>query len=349
MDNSEESTSIELNTMTEYGARDNSNGGAAGTKGNGGGEEDDIDNFRLVEPSETPESSEEDEEGKNGKKNVKKAREVWDNKAQFILTLVGYAVGLGNIWRFSYLTAKNGGSAFMIPYLIMLFLLGVPLFYLELLLGQSLRKGPILTWHKLLPNFTGVGIASVVVIVYICLYYNVIIAWVIFYFFNSFQSPLPWAKCDGFNVLEKDLSDVLGNYTGNVRELESCFNESTEYFWYTSAVGASTDIASAGVFNWKIFLCLMAAWVLIYVCLFRGIESSGKIVYFTATFPYLILVCLFFRAVTLDGAGDGLKFLFLPDKGFQVFIAGFSPSLMCSFSTDPLNFHKLLFALSHGV
>ena len=114
MDNSEESTSIELKTMNEYGARDvspNSNGGAAGPKGNGGGEEDDIDNFQLVEPTETPESSEEGEEGKNGKKNVKKkAREVWDNKVQFILTLVGYAVGLGNIWRFSYLTAKNGGS-----------------------------------------------------------------------------------------------------------------------------------------------------------------------------------------------------------------------------------------------
>ena len=120
-------------------------------------------------------------------------------------------------------------GAFMIPYLVMLFLLGIPLFYLELLLGQSLRKGPVLTWHKLLPNFTGVGIASVVVIVYICLYYNVIIAWVIFYFFNSFQSPLPWAKCDGFDVLKKDLSDVLVNYTGNVGELESCFNESTEY------------------------------------------------------------------------------------------------------------------------
>ena len=47
-------------------------------------------------------------------------------------------------------------------------------------------------------------------------------------------------------------------------------------------------------------------------------SSSSQIVYFTATFPYLILVCLFFRAVTLDGAGDGVKFLFLPDKGFQV-------------------------------
>ena len=118
MDNSGESTSIELKTITEYGARDvspNSNGdGRAKAGAKGSGDEDDIDNFRLVEPSEAAEGSEDDEEGKNGKKNgkknVKKAREVWDNKVQFILTLIGYAVGLGNIWRFSYLTAKNGGS-----------------------------------------------------------------------------------------------------------------------------------------------------------------------------------------------------------------------------------------------
>ena len=113
MDNSDESTSIELKTMSEYGARDistNSNGAAAGERRNGGREEDDIDNFQLVEPSEAAESSEDEEGAKKGKNVKKKAREVWDNKIQFILTLVGYAVGLGNIWRFSYLTAKNGGS-----------------------------------------------------------------------------------------------------------------------------------------------------------------------------------------------------------------------------------------------
>ena len=110
----------------------------------------------------------------------------------------------------------------------MLFLLGIPLFYLELLLGQSIRKGPILVWNKLLPNFTGIGIASVVVIFYICLYYNVIIAWVIFYFFNSFQSPLPWAKCFGHEVQGSNLSQILVNFSGNVLNLERCFNESTE-------------------------------------------------------------------------------------------------------------------------
>lgn len=99
--------------MSEYGARDispNSNGTAAGERRNGGREEDDIDNFQLVEPSEAAESSGDEEGAKKGKNVKNKAREVWDNKIQFILTLVGYAVGLGNIWRFSYLTAKNGGS-----------------------------------------------------------------------------------------------------------------------------------------------------------------------------------------------------------------------------------------------
>ena len=115
MDNSNESTSIELKTMSEYGARDispNSNGTAAAEDGHAEGgkrEEEDIDTFQLVEPPEAAENGAVEEAGK-GKNVKKKAREVWDNKIQFILTLIGYAVGLGNIWRFSYLTAKNGGS-----------------------------------------------------------------------------------------------------------------------------------------------------------------------------------------------------------------------------------------------
>lgn len=112
----------------------------------------------------------------------------------------------------------------------MLFLLGIPLFYLELLLGQGIRKGPVLVWQKFLPNFTGVGIASVFVIVYISLYYNVIISWVIFYFFNSFQDPLPWAKCCDYDVLKDNLTSILenGNETCNFDDLKICFNESTE-------------------------------------------------------------------------------------------------------------------------
>ena len=120
-------------------------------------------------------------------------------------------------------------GAFIIPYLVMLFLLGIPLFYLELLLGQGIKKGPVLVWHKFLPNFTGVGIASVFVIVYISLYYNVIIAWVIFYFFNSFRDPLPWAQCLGHNIQSCGNDNITSNFSDSrILLWQRCCNESTE-------------------------------------------------------------------------------------------------------------------------
>lgn len=97
-----ESSSIELKAMTEYGTRSVSPKDKA---------DDDIDGIQLKEPEPVSDGETDEESGGKNSGNIKKkAREVWDNKIQFILTLVGYAVGLGNIWRFSYLTAKNGGS-----------------------------------------------------------------------------------------------------------------------------------------------------------------------------------------------------------------------------------------------
>lgn len=66
------------------------------------------------------------------------------------------------------------------------------------------------------------------------------------------------------------------------------------------------------MFNWKIALSLVAAWILVYMCMIKGIASSGKVVYVTATFPYLVLIIFFFRGITLKGATDGLKHLFTP-------------------------------------
>ncbi len=120
-------------------------------------------------------------------------------------------------------------GAFLFPYLIMLVLLGIPLFYLELTLGQGTRKGPVGAWKKVAPNLIGVGVAAAIVNSYICLYYNVIIAWVIYYFFSSFTAFLPWGNCFGHVVLSLNSTqrmDLLVNNTG--LDWSSCFNYSSE-------------------------------------------------------------------------------------------------------------------------
>lgn len=72
------------------------------------------------------------------------------------------------------------------------------------------------------------------------------------------------------------------------------------------------DINSPIDFNWKIAFALVVAWILVYMCMIKGIASSGKVVYVTATFPYIVLIIFFFRGATLKGAGDGVKHLFTP-------------------------------------
>ena len=117
----------------------------------------------------------------------------------------------------------------------MLVIVGVPLFYLETLLGQATQRGPIMAWYKICPNLWGIGLGAVFVTVFISLYYNVIISWIILYFFNSFQNPLPWAKCEGYTVSTnitknieylQDQLDMNHSYS-DLQSLASCMNDST--------------------------------------------------------------------------------------------------------------------------
>lgn len=86
----------------------------------------------------------------------------------------------------------------------------------------------------------------------------------------------------------------------------------TQFFWYRTTLIISDDINTPENFNWKIALALLIAWILVYLCMIKGIASSGKVVYVTATFPYLVLIIFFFRGITLKGAGDGIRHLFTP-------------------------------------
>jgi solute carrier family 6 (neurotransmitter transporter, glycine) member 5/9 len=123
-------------------------------------------------------------------------RGKWANKTEFLLSCMGYAIGLGNIWRFPYLCYNNGGGAFLIPYLLMLVVFGIPLYYMEVALGQFGSVG-CLTMFKMAPILKGAGYAMIFVNTVVMLYFNVIVAYPILYLFRSFTfSELPWARCN---------------------------------------------------------------------------------------------------------------------------------------------------------
>ncbi|XP_067095054.1 solute carrier family 6 member 19b [Osmerus mordax] len=227
-------------------------------------------------------------------------RPKWDNKAQYMLTCVGFCVGLGNVWRFPYLCQSHGGGAFMIPFLILLVLEGIPLLHLEFAIGQRLRKGSLGVWSTIHPCLAGVGIASMCVSLMISLYYNTIIAWVMWYFYNSFQNPLPWSQCP-----------INSNMTGLVEECVR--SSSVDYFWYRETLNTSPNIVEDGGLQWWMVICLVGAWSVLYICIIRGIETTGKAVYVTSTLPYVVLTIFLIRGLTLKGSLSGVKFLFTPD------------------------------------
>ncbi|XP_066528453.1 sodium- and chloride-dependent neutral and basic amino acid transporter B(0+) [Hoplias malabaricus] len=253
----------------------------------------------------------------------------WSNKREYLLSMIGYAVGLGNVWRFPYLTYKHGGGAFLIPYFIMLSIAGLPLFFMESSFGQFCSQGPINVW-KAVPILQGVGITMMLVSTFVSIYYNVIIAYSIYYLFASFQSPLPWSDCSGWsgmdcNVTAREYCNMTAynesliavNMSAMADGNQSCPEEllvtvplqsPSERYWDMVALQRSSSMDETGPVVWHLALCLLLGWILIAAALFKGIKSSGKVVYFTATFPYAVLLILLIRGVTLEGARDGIEY-----------------------------------------
>ncbi|KAG7482633.1 sodium-and chloride-dependent glycine transporter 2 [Solea senegalensis] len=297
-----------------------------------------TDGNTSVQPGTVAGADVDDDDG--GDEN--KARGNWSNKLDFILSMVGYAVGLGNVWRFPYLAFQNGGGAFLIPYLTMLGIAGIPIFLLEVSLGQFASQGPVSVW-KCIPALQGCGIAMLIISVLIAIYYNIIMCWTLYYLFASLKGSLPWANCrNEWNTVECKDKDMLlldscilrdrnitsiknssfclsANTVGNLTKLlnmtmdsnKTYVSPSEEYFKY-NVLHISKGIEYPGDLRWPLAGCLLLAWLIVYASLAKGIKSSGKVVYFTATFPYVVLVILLIRGVTLPGAADGILYFITP-------------------------------------
>ncbi|XP_037552075.1 sodium- and chloride-dependent GABA transporter 2-like [Nematolebias whitei] len=183
-------------------------------------------------------------------------RGQWSNKVEFILSVAGSIIGLGNMWRFPYLCYKNGGGAFLIPYLIFLFTCGVPVFFLETALGQFTSQGGITCWRKVSPLFegedhsrktatsqiltdyckffcfnrAGLGYGTQVIVTLLNFYYIIVLAWGIFYLYFSFSGDLAWSSCNNTWNTENCVEFQRRNTTVNETILRNATSPVME-FW----------------------------------------------------------------------------------------------------------------------
>jgi len=279
------------------------------------------------------------------------SRGQYANKLELLLSLIGYAVGLGNVWRFPYLAYTYGGGAFLLPYFAALLLLGLPIFILELGLGQITRRGTLGVWQQLkLPRWQGIGMAATLCTFMVGLYYNVILAWTIYYLGRTFMAMptgvLPWSDAAaGFECPQTTLypsievadspylidnatglynasfeghfwcgsSSPPAGFTTRLIRPHSCPARAASVFWQMEVLQQSSGMDELGGFNPGLLLSFTIAWLLVYFVVFKGIASSGKVVYVTATLPYFCLVIFFIRAITLPGADMGVRFFATPD------------------------------------
>ncbi|XP_065083015.1 sodium-dependent serotonin transporter [Ochlerotatus camptorhynchus] len=277
-------------------------------------------------------------------------RETWSQKAEFLLAVIGFAVDLGNVWRFPYICYQNGGGAFLIPYCIMLLFGGLPLFYMELALGQFHRCGCLTIWKRICPALKGVGYAICLIDIYMGMYYNTIIGWAVYYLFASFTTELPWTKCgnpwntdacmpvtsmvnasmlatlvgpngtliatgvNGTIGLLGNVSTTVINAAANLGEDIVRTSPAREFFERQVLEQYKSDgLDFMGPVKPSLALCVFGVFVLVYFSLWKGVRSTGKVVWVTALAPYVVLLILLARGVTLPGAADGIRYYLTPE------------------------------------
>ncbi|CAG9817388.1 unnamed protein product [Phaedon cochleariae] len=271
-----------------------------------------VELFNIVNPPTPPEEfiyEDDTDEGTEDDENseyVKPRRQHWSNKLQFVLACIGYSVGLGSIWRFPYLCYKSGGAVFLIPYAIIMIFIGGPMLYMELAVGQFTGRGPIGAIGHLCPLFKGTGLASVVISFMMSTYYSVIIAYGIYYFFTSFRAKQPWEDCG-------NRWNTKYCWVPNLNQTKPQYSHTpAEEFYDRKVLQIGKGIEDVNFMRWELVACLICAWILVYFAIWKSIKSSAKVRYFTATFPFVIIIILLIKSLTLEGADLGMRYFFKP-------------------------------------
>ncbi|MDY6913690.1 MAG: sodium-dependent transporter [Planctomycetota bacterium] len=233
---------------------------------------------------------------------LEEQRENWGSRAGFVLAAIGSAVGLGNLWGFPYKVYDNGGGAFLIPYLLAMLLIGIPLLILEFSLGHMTQRAAPDAYRGINRKAEPIGWWGILLGFIIITYYPVILAWCGSYLVECLKGifsggELPWA----------------GKGLEGVRKASD--------FFYTSYLQKWTDRQTAGgIEPWAfgklvtpIIISLAVIWILMYLCIFRGVRLVSKVVMWTVPLPWVMLLILTVRGLTLPGAAEGLNFFLKPD------------------------------------
>ena len=223
---------------------------------------------------------------------LEEQRESWGTRGGFILAAIGSAVGLGNLWGFPYKLYSYGGGAFLIPYVIALFVVGIPIMILEFSIGHYTQRAAPDAFKRGHKRFEMVGWWGIILAFVIITYYPVILAWCFSFLWYSIVGifnggELPWA----------------GQGIQGVENASHFFNDT-----YLGKIPGP----NLGAIRWNVVWPLIITWAAMYFCIFKGVRLVGKIVWLTVPLPWLMLMILTVRGLTLEGSMQGLTYYLDP-------------------------------------
>ena len=204
----------------------------------------------------------------------------WDSSLAFIFAMIGAAVGLGNIWRFSYVLYSNGGGSFFIPYLIAIAIMGIPFLILEYGVGFSFKDSFSNIMKKINPKFEIVAWILVLFVFIVVIYYMVILSWDLVYLGSSFT--FSWGT------------------------------DAANYF--VNTVGGSSNLSDASFLLIPTTIGVLLLWVVLWFISHRNVDKGiGKVSKILIPALFVIMGFIIIYALTLPGAGIGINTLLTPD------------------------------------